>query len=225
MDVFLVPLGSSTYELYCEIDPDEPVTRADEAAPGWFSKLEDKFAQTMHVVTKRGPDPAPDASLWVRLRARSLAWLSERVAEQRLLWHLRWHRNARLVFPDDLTADEAHRIVQRHLSSDMRRHWAWLAVNAVLLVASSVLTVIPGPNVVALYFSFRVVGHYLSIRGAKQGLSGTAWTAEASAPLADLRRAIALEPGLREARVSDVATRLELRHLATFVQRMAFRSA
>ena len=80
---------------------------------------------------------------------------------------------------------------------------------------------VPGPNVVAYYFAFRLVGHYLSMRGARQGLSGVTWRNEGSAPLAELRRAIALEPAARDQRVQDVAGRLKLEHLASFFARTA----
>ncbi len=47
------------------------------------------------------------------------------------------------------------------------------------------------------------------------------WRSEGSAPLAELRRAIALEPAAREERVQEVAVRLNLEHLASFFARTA----
>ena len=47
------------------------------------------------------------------------------------------------------------------------------------------------------------------------------WRTERSAPLAELRRAIALEPAARERHVQDVALRLRLEHLASFFARTA----
>ena len=52
------------------------------------------------------------------------------------------------------------------LRRDHDRHRIWLVVNTVLLVLSAVLALVPGPNLVAYYFAFRVVGHWLSMRGA-----------------------------------------------------------
>jgi hypothetical protein len=74
---------------------------------------------------------------------------------------------------------------------------------------------------VAYYFAFRMVGHYLSLRGARQGLDAVAWTSEQSAPLSELRRAISLEGDERERRVHDVAAALKLEHLVKFFERMA----
>jgi hypothetical protein len=80
---------------------------------------------------------------------------------------------------------------------------------------------VPGPNIIAYYFAFRLVGHFFSLRGAKQGLEGIDWRSDASAPLAELRRLILLDPNVREERVQAVAERLGLEHLASFFARTA----
>ncbi len=80
---------------------------------------------------------------------------------------------------------------------------------------------LPGPNVVGYYFGFRLVAHYLSMRGARRGLDEVRWRTCASAPLRELRSAIELEPDEREARVSDIAARLQLPRLSTFFRRIA----
>ena len=70
-----------------------------------------------------------------------------------------------------------------------------------------------------------MVGHFLSMRGARQGLDGVVWKSSASSALADLRQAISLTPPLRANRVRDVASRLRLEQLAAFFERTAIRSA
>ena len=47
--------------------------------------------------------------------------------------------------------------------------------------------VIPGPNVPGFYFTFQVVGHFLSMRGAKHGLAVAPWTFKPSEDLSELR--------------------------------------
>ena len=84
-----------------------------------------------------------------------------------------------------------------------------------------VLFAIPGPNVVGYYFAFRVVGHYLSFRGASRGLNGIVWQQESTAPLTELRRVLGLDPQQREPRVHAVAATLRLEHLVTFFERTA----
>jgi hypothetical protein len=84
---------------------------------------------------------------------------------------------------------------------------------------------VPGPNVVAYYFAFRVVGHWLSMRGATQGLHCVQWTGRPCPPLTELRDVALLEAHARDERVHDVARRLRLPHLSAFFERVAVRHA
>jgi len=84
---------------------------------------------------------------------------------------------------------------------------------------------VPGPNLLAYYFAFRVVGHFLSWRGARHGLRDVAWSTEASDALLELRRLAGLDRAARHARVLEVARALGLEHLATFYERMALKRA
>ena len=84
-------------------------------------------------------------------------------------------------------------LLRRQLGRDFEQHRFWLIVDSLGFVASGALFLLPGPNFVAYYFAFRMVGHYLSLRGARQGLDAVQWTSERSAPLSELRRAMNLE--------------------------------
>ncbi len=224
MKVFLVPVGRDRYELYCE-EPDEtPV--ADEPPPtGMFRRLAYRFREMLAEAERerrRGPsaDPHP-ASLASRVKRRTLRWVAESIAEQRLLWQLRGRTEACLVYPDDLPEAHAIEIMRRQLNRDFERHRFWLAVDSLGLVGSAVLTLLPGPNLVAYYFAFRIVGHFLSVRGARQGLRTVAWERESSTPLSALRAIVAVPPDARADQVHAVAATLRLEHLASFFQRTA----
>jgi hypothetical protein len=157
---------------------------------------------------------------WVaRAKARSMRWVAESIAEQRLLWHLRRQARACLFFPDDLNAQGAMAILRRQLGRDFEKHRFWLIIDSTGFVASGLLFLLPGPNIVAYYFAFRMVGHYLSMRGARQGLRRVDWSSEESAPLSELRRVIGLESDERDRRVHAVAHALNLEHLVKFVER------
>jgi hypothetical protein len=80
---------------------------------------------------------------------------------------------------------------------------------------------VPGPNILAYYFAFRMVGHFFSLRGARQGLSGMTWRYQPSPPLTELRCALDLRRDARDPQVRDIAHRLRLEHLATFFERAA----
>ena len=225
MDVYLVPVGADRHELYCEV-PDEPDTDQAEGPepPGFFRRLRARFREMLAEAERERRQARPTSAHggWLsRIKARTMRWVAESIAEQRLLWHLRRQTEACLFYPDDLDEAKAMTILRSQLGRDFEKHRFWLTIDSLGFVASGLLVLVPGPNFLAYYFAFRLVGHYLSLRGARQGLSGVQWRAEKSAPLSELRRAIDLEPDVRERHVHDVALRLRLEHLASFFERTA----
>jgi len=224
MDVYLVPVGAERYELYCETQ-DEPEADVGAHAPkGYVRRLVDRFRAMIAEAERerRHGAPAETSRGWLgRARARMMRWVAESIAEQRLLWHLRKQTEACLHHPDDIQESHAASLLRRHLASDFEKHRFWLAIDAIGFVASGLLMLVPGPNVLAYYFAFRIVGHYLSLRGAKQGLKGATWRYEPSAPLTELRRVLAMDPGQRESRVHAVAASLRLEHFVSFFERSA----
>ncbi|MDQ3346916.1 MAG: mitochondrial K+-H+ exchange-related family protein [Acidobacteriota bacterium] len=226
MDVYLVPIGSSRYELYCEV-PDEPLEADGEAPPGFFGRLKKRFsvllAEAEHE-RRHGHAERPHDGWVARTKARSMRWVAESIAEQRLLWHLRRQGTARLYYPDDLEQESAVTMLRQQLRRDFDKHRFWLIVDSFGFVGSGLLFLVPGPNVIAYYFAFRMVGHYLSMRGARQGLDGIVWTNEKSAPLSELRRAMGLDDEERERRVSDIANALQLEHFVKFFERVAIQA-
>jgi hypothetical protein len=226
MDVYLVPVGAERYELYCEV-PDEPEQGEAEPARGFIGGLKARFSSLLADAERdrrQGPSDQQPAGWMARAKARTMRWVAESIAEQRLLWHLRRQESACLYYPDDLDEQPAVRCLRRQLRRDFEKHRFWLIIDSVGFVASGLLFLVPGPNIVAYYFAFRMVGHYLSMRGARQGLNGVVWSSEKSAPLADLRRAIGLDSEERERRVHDVALALKLEHFVKFFERTAIQT-
>lgn len=221
----MVPTGRARYELYCEAPA--PVGAVDsETGNTWFSRLRQRFAVMVHEAeTREGESPAApvEGTWWDKRQTRLLAWVAERVAEQRLLWNLRREEAVRLIHPDDITFDQALTELRRMMKADHDRHAIWLAVHGVLLIASGVLALVPGPNLVAYYFAFRVVGHWLSMRGAAQGLHRVTWTGHAEPALTSLRAVLELSGRAREDQIAEIAERLSLPYLARFVERISAR--
>jgi hypothetical protein len=143
------------------------------------------------------------------------------MAEQRLLWQLRGRAAAVLHHPDDLPESQARQLLQRSLRRDWERHRFWLVIDSVCGIASLLLVLIPGPNIIGYYFLFRIAGHYFSLRGARQGLSKTAWTFVASPPLTALRSVVDAPAVTRADIVDEVASNLRLEHLGPFFDRCA----
>ena len=226
MDVYLVPIGRERYELYCEV-PDEPDEPVGDAPEGFVRRMKDRFSSMLAEAERerrRGHvDPEPRGA-FARGKAWIMRYVAESIAEQRLLWHLRRKGAACLFFPDDLEDRRATELLRRQLGRDFEKHRFWLIIDSLGFIASGLLFLVPGPNLVAYYFAFRMVGHYFSLRGARQGLDAVTWTTEPSAPLAELRRAIELDSDERDRRVRDVAVALKLEHLAKFFQRTAIQT-
>jgi hypothetical protein len=224
MDVYLVPIAAERYELYCEV-PDEVQEPEEQEPPtGFVRRMKARFSAILAEAERErrmGPAERPHAGWAARAKARSMRWVAESIAEQRLLWHLRRQDEASFFYPDDLDEPRAVALLRRQLGRDFDKHRFWLIIDSLGFVASGLLFLLPGPNLVAYYFAFRMVGHYLSMRGARQGLDAVRWSNERSGPLAELRRAIGLDAEERARRVHDVADALHLEHLGKFVERTA----
>lgn len=237
MDVFVIPVARDGYELYCE--PAADVEAAPEAQPNGFlarlryrlspTRLRQRFSAILRAAEQRQhhhrAEPEEPRGWAGRLQDRMMAWIVERIAEQRLLWNLRGQTDVVAAHPPDMTFDQVMTLIRRTLQRDYERHRLWLVIDATIFVASGALALVPGPNLLAYYFLFRVGGHWLSMRGARQGLDRVTWTGRPCAPLTELRDVAALDPSAREQRIHDIATRLRLQHLSTFFERIAIRHA
>lgn len=167
--------------------------------------------------------PRPDG-LWARLRTKVLAWMAEKVAEQRLLWRLRNQTQVCVWFPTELDRERAYSTVRNNLSAEFDRHRWWMAVDGVGGVLSILLMPIPGPNVLGYYFAFRIVGHFLSVRGARHGLTAVQWDLAPNPALDQLTGIEDLPAHERERRAKVLADQLRLRRFPRFYRRMALGS-
>jgi hypothetical protein len=173
---------------------------------------------------RHGDDPHPaDAhpSFFGRMKARTLRWAATWIAEQRLLWQMRGKDAAQLLYPDDITEAQARELLRRSMQSDWERHRFWLAIDSLGLVGSAALILFPGPNFIGYYFLVRTVGHYLSLRGARQALAVVHWSVQPKRELAELRALAGQSAEARDDRVRAIAESLGLERLAKFFQRSA----
>ena len=230
MDVYLIPLGEARYELYCEV-AEQSVSDAEAGSASIVKRFRRRFRELLAAEQeqRQARQAARSAkqikrSMARRLRDRMLRWVAEAIAEQRLLWHLRRQHEATLVYPDDLDDTQAMAITRGALQRDFERHRFWLIIDGLAVLALVPFSLLPGPNVFFYYFVFRMVGHFLSMRGARHGLGRVVWQSSGSSALADLRQTIALEPRQRARRIRDIASRLRLEHFVTFFERTAIRS-
>lgn len=225
MDVFLVPIGPLEHELYCEV-PDPPDT-AEEARPtGVFRSLKHRFREMLAAAEREraarlsGEPVEEPEGWWGRMKARTLRWAAESIAEQRLLWHLRGCKHAEIGYPSDVAEASAREALRTQLARDYDKHRRWFILDVLGFIGSGIFMLVPGPNVLAYYFAFRFVGHYLSMRGARHGLDVTDWRYCASDELRDIRAHLDPQTPSRGTRLRAIEARLRLDHLASFVERV-----
>jgi hypothetical protein len=228
MRVFLIPIGGDQYEPYFE-PPEEP-DDDQPAETGWFGRMRRRLRDMLREAEaerhrRHDSGVRRPTGMMQRLQRKVMRWIVERAAEQRLLWHLRTASAATLEAPHDVDAARALEILKRGLKLDADRHLRWFVVHALGLTASVALILVPGPNVIGYFLTFTTVGHLLAWRGARHGHLQVSWDVVPSPTLTELREAVQLEAAARERRVHDVATRLGLRHLTTFFDRLALPTA
>jgi hypothetical protein len=236
MDVYLIPTASAErYELYYEA-PDEVHVDAD-ASDGWLNSitfgLAGRLAKTFDGMLveaeewrRRRHEARPDRDGFLaRTRRKVMSYIVERIAEQRLLWQLRKVDRVCARIPHDISEPAADGLIMSKLRQDVEHHRKWLWIDLVLLALSLPLVVIPGPNIPGFYFTFQVVSHYLSWTGAKRGLALAPWEFERCAELTELRAAMTMAAPQRQQCFREVAARLRLDHLPTFLDDVAARPA
>ena len=218
LSIYLLPVGPGRFELYSE-PPDERTP--DAPREGFFRRqlhrFNERWREAVHTARRRDDT----AGRVARLRDWSVCRIAEMIAEQRTLWSLRNESAALLVYPSDLSEPAAIGRRNGMLAQARRHHGLWTILDGLLFVASGLLMLIPGPNVLAYYFGVRLVGHYLSWRGAGQGLDGVHWQTSAEPALAELGRLVDVPREARASRVAAIATALHLPRLAAFFDRTA----
>jgi hypothetical protein len=227
MDVFDIPVGADKYELYYEQEQEPSEPEEVPASSGMFAKWQRRFNELLRAAEEkrnREDDHAEAPRSWTgRLQDGMMSWIAKRIAEQRLLWNLRKQVRVTAVYPADTTFDAVMPHIQRALQRDFERHRLWLIVDTLGLIASGAVAIVPGPNLLAYYFLFRVGGHYLSMRGASHGRHHVVWEGRPSEALSELRAALDMPRRQRHVLVQQIAAKLHLRHLPHFFERIVAR--
>ncbi len=222
MVVYLVPASRNRHELYFEA-PDDAGTKAPPPE-GLFRRWAFMATERWHGLVESARGPAGDGR-FARWRNTVICAVAESISEQRTLWALKGQPAACARFPTSLSADEARQTVMALLGHARRYHLRWLLVDVLLLIISGILALVPGPNLLAYYFAFRVVGHLQSWRGARQGEQITVWTFEPDPGLTELGSLVDVPREARAPRVAAIAERLNLPNLSVFFDRVAMPSA
>lgn len=221
MDVYLVPIARDRYECYYEAEDTEETDEPE--GRGFFGRMRHRFNEQLKEAEAARHQKAIEEpkTFFGRMHKRMMRWIAERIAEQRLLWHLRKADAATLHVSSDLLPQDAEWLMRESMKRDAEFHRNRLIPHTLLLILSAAVAVVPGPNVLGYLFTFTVVGHFLAWRGAVNALTRVAWTVKPNPALTDLRHAFSLEADLRHRLIKEVATRLHMPKMARFVEQMA----
>jgi hypothetical protein len=141
MDVYLIPTATAgRYELYYEA-PDDPPTETGESGGGlldrltfgWFSRVQHRFDDMLleaeewrHRRHEAQPEPA---GVLAKARRKVMGYIVERIAEQRLLWHLRKQERVCARIPSDISESDADAVIRGMVKKDADHHLKWLWVD------------------------------------------------------------------------------------------------
>jgi hypothetical protein len=221
--VYLIPIGRGRFDLYTE-PPEETASATPHDAGRWrrtLDHLRERWRRAAHAAAHAPHGDHRPAGRIAGARDWLVRRIAESIAEQRTLWSLRGVTAAAFISPSDLSDAAAAAVRERLLIHARTHHGWWLLANLVGVAATAVLVLLPGPNVIGYYFLFRVVGHFLSWRGATHGLEGIRWEARAEPALTALGALADLPRDEREAQVEALAAALHLPRLAAFFDRVA----
>jgi hypothetical protein len=139
-------------------DDDESVPPAEPRSGirKWVDDRIAKFRTAWH-------DAGSGALFWVR-RARD--WLHTLARpDEAMLARLRRARRINLHHPAARSEADVLGNWQRYLTRQGRRHYFWLGVNALITPFATALFVLPGPNVIGIWFAYRTVHHMIVVWG------------------------------------------------------------
>jgi K+-H+ exchange-related protein len=222
LTVFLVPAGHDRFELYSEAPDESPTAPAqnDRVFRQWAHRVSVRW----HALVEAARHGSPTGRL-ARWRDRVVSRLAETIAEQRTLWALRDRKSVILRSPSSLETARVRAILDALLAHARSHHLRWLIIDLILFIVSGILFFVPGPNLVAYYIAFRLVGHVQSWRGARQAMEVIAWTLEPDPGLAELASLVDVPRETRAPRVAAIAERLNLPRLTAFFDRVAVPSS
>ena len=229
MDVFVIPIGPDRYELYCETAAERsagrrrrPRTVRQTAAPLFRDAARRRGAAA---ASAPRTDDEPTRAGSAGCRSASSPGSPSASPSSACSGTCAGRRPRSRAHPQDMTFEQVHDAGPPHAAARLRSSSAagW-SIDTLFVLDRSSRTVACSSRVricSPYYFAFRVVGHWLSMRGAAQGLHRVAWTGRPCPPLTSCASVATLEPPARDGASRTSPTRLRLQHLSTFFERVA----
>jgi hypothetical protein len=168
VNVYLLLIDDERYFFYSaeEADGSEGHVRATAGSGGsWTSRLTARLIGRL----KRFRDSwrHAESGLLGKVR-RCWDWLHTFIHPQEsMLVRLYWVKRIDLYFPTSKSAD-VRAIWQGYLRGRFWHHLIWLGINALIVPFVAILAILPGPNFIGFWFTYRAIHHALIVLGIRR---------------------------------------------------------
>lgn len=162
MNVYLLLIDDARYFFYSADEEEEDADEAGGPPDGtWTARLTGRL--------KRFKDDWRHAESGFLGKARqSWDWLHTFIHPQEsMLVRLYWVKRIDLHYPASKSAD-VRAIWQGYLRGRFWHHLMWLVINALIVPFVAVLAILPGPNVIGFWFTYRAIHHALISLGIRR---------------------------------------------------------
>lgn len=151
-------------------DAEPPETKEPDPAPAgsgflaWFSRRLVNFRRAWN--SAEGGLAGWSRRAWDRLHSLCHA-------DEAMLVRLRKARRIDLHHPASRDAATVLEIWRSYLARRWRRHLAYFSFNAAIAPLTLILAVLPGPNLIGYWFTYRAIHHLLILLGIQRVLGGS----------------------------------------------------
>ncbi|RUL89531.1 hypothetical protein TsocGM_01810 [Tautonia sociabilis] len=151
------------YEPRLDEDEDEGDLEEPRAA-GWG--LRSRLRRLLRQV-RQAEHHAP---AWLR---SPIKWLKTKLpADERLLMALRSADRIELHHPSLLPADRAEAAWRAYVDRRLRSRALLFGIYLLILIPATLLTVVPGPNILGIWVTYRLIAHGIALYGLWRGRAG-----------------------------------------------------
>jgi hypothetical protein len=129
-----------------------------------FQEAEEKMPRESRPPEKRN-------KFWLFLKSTYKVFTEKGRRSEAILKKAAKDSRVKIYYPSHLAEEEANEIFDQLIAAQIKKHKRWLIVNGALLPISVLFSIVPGPNLLLAYLSWRSLAHYQSKKGGEKAIS------------------------------------------------------
>ena len=133
-----------------------------------FSK---EFQEGEEEMPQQTEPPKKRSKFWIFLKSSYKVFTEKGRRSEAILKKAAKDTRIEIHYPAQLSEEEANEIFDRLIAAQVKKHKRWLIVNGALLPISVLFSIVPGPNLLLAYLSWRTLAHYQSKKGGEKAIS------------------------------------------------------